>query len=670
MTGSRYVTPYGYAYAPTGQPIPGALLNFYITGSSSLATTYADANLTTPNANPVTADSSGTFPNIFLDPSVTYKVVLSYPTSPPVVVWTADPVIAGTSAGSMAFSQTASYSLGSVGRKLQQFPAIADAPYNADPTGVADASSAITTAAAAGPIWITKGTYLISNNITINSFVYFEAGAVLNIASGKTVTFAGGISADPTQIFSGTGSVAFTNYIPAFGYAEWWGAIPNSSGAAAANLTAINSALIALQKVQLLAEDYWVNGTIIHAVGNHLLAGSGCWYDGVTPDKATRILSTSNSLPILRIGLASFPGTINAMPFGVKAQDIYLNRSVAPLISSNCDGVQMQFCVNSELRNVKSVDSMNSFHFVGVVSSTVIGCQANRVQAGSGAGTDTWNGYWIDGNTNIGAAGGNASLYFIRSQAGCNINSLSTTSANGFYLYSGNYGIQDTFLDHCETVSCYIGTNVAGGGGGQADVHIMHQIDDQVNKFGLYIASLNSTSAVELTDYYCGPSSPAQFAVYVNTCVGAINFKGGQLLMSGFSTIQAINISNSVGVTVNGTIITENNAFVAVGLENASNCRIAPVIHSASHSTTGAGVQLSGTCNANKIEPIVYGQAGAYGFGIQVLGTSDGRNEYNCTGIDSGCISGGAPNKLVRNGTQITAAFTLTGTNTTSGVMT
>lgn len=98
----RYVTPYAYAYDPTGEPIPEALLYFFLGDSSTAAATYFDAGLTVPNTNPVAADATGTFPAIFLDPSLVYKAQLYYPPadgSPPpaiptglVQIWSAYPI--------------------------------------------------------------------------------------------------------------------------------------------------------------------------------------------------------------------------------------------------------------------------------------------------------------------------------------------------------------------------------------------------------------------------------------------------------------------------------------------------------------------------------------------------------------------------------------------------
>lgn len=99
MPGARFVSPYFVWPDSTGEPIPGALLNFYASGSaySVRANTYADSALSTPNSNPVVADDTGTFPNIFLDPAIAYGVVLTYPNdgiNPPVQIWSADPITA------------------------------------------------------------------------------------------------------------------------------------------------------------------------------------------------------------------------------------------------------------------------------------------------------------------------------------------------------------------------------------------------------------------------------------------------------------------------------------------------------------------------------------------------------------------------------------------------
>ena len=95
-SGPRFYLPYQSVFTAAGVPIPGALLNFYITNTNTRANTYSDYALTTPNANPVVALDNGLFPAIFLDPDIVYKAVLTGPNdgiNPPVQIWTADPVV-------------------------------------------------------------------------------------------------------------------------------------------------------------------------------------------------------------------------------------------------------------------------------------------------------------------------------------------------------------------------------------------------------------------------------------------------------------------------------------------------------------------------------------------------------------------------------------------------
>lgn len=101
-TGPRYYTPKAYAFDSTGVTIPNALLNFYLTTSDTRTPTYNNETLTVANANPVKADGAGVFPDIFLDPTITYKVVFTGPDdgiTPPHEYWTADPVLEAWAVG-------------------------------------------------------------------------------------------------------------------------------------------------------------------------------------------------------------------------------------------------------------------------------------------------------------------------------------------------------------------------------------------------------------------------------------------------------------------------------------------------------------------------------------------------------------------------------------------
>lgn len=95
--GTRAYLPYMTVVDNVGVPIPGALMFFYVSETDTPQNTYADAGLTVANANPVVANAAGMFPNVWLDPSLVYKVVLTDALGNE--IWTADPVYGGGSGG-------------------------------------------------------------------------------------------------------------------------------------------------------------------------------------------------------------------------------------------------------------------------------------------------------------------------------------------------------------------------------------------------------------------------------------------------------------------------------------------------------------------------------------------------------------------------------------------
>lgn len=91
----RLVLPIQSAYDNNGDPLAGAKLEFFEAGTSTPLDTYSDSTLSTANTNPVIADSSGRFGDVFMQ-SRSYKVVLK--NSSDVTIWTADPYIVGSTA--------------------------------------------------------------------------------------------------------------------------------------------------------------------------------------------------------------------------------------------------------------------------------------------------------------------------------------------------------------------------------------------------------------------------------------------------------------------------------------------------------------------------------------------------------------------------------------------
>ena len=76
MTGTLLAMPVLRAVDATGAPIAGALLQFYVTGTTTPTPAYTTSALGTPLSNPVVADAGGLFAPIYLDPAVVYRVQL------------------------------------------------------------------------------------------------------------------------------------------------------------------------------------------------------------------------------------------------------------------------------------------------------------------------------------------------------------------------------------------------------------------------------------------------------------------------------------------------------------------------------------------------------------------------------------------------------------------
>ncbi len=86
----------------------GWLLNFYLTSTSTRKDTFSDNGLSSANANPVVADSSGRFGEIFLA-SGTYRVILT--DADAVEIWDADPVAGAIGASGAVDEKTAAYTI-------------------------------------------------------------------------------------------------------------------------------------------------------------------------------------------------------------------------------------------------------------------------------------------------------------------------------------------------------------------------------------------------------------------------------------------------------------------------------------------------------------------------------------------------------------------------------
>lgn len=672
MTTSIATPPKLQFFTAGGIPLSGGKLYSYAAGTTTPLATYTSSTGSTANTNPVILDSRGETDVWF--GAEQYKLKLTSSTD--VEIWTVDNLNGPDQATLAALAASSGSSLvgyiqsgsGAVATTVQA--RLRKVFFTSDYDTFVNA-----VAAAANGTLIVNSTITVSTNTTVPSTVVLQVvnEGIFNIATNVTLTINGCFEAGVYQVFNctGTGAVVINAQFTGVGYPEWWGAVSDNTGASAANRTAINSAIIAMQTTALQPAAYYFEGGPIEILtqGKRLI-GAGANFDGATNGKATRLVATTASIDALQVGPYTDPGGINLFPQGIVVQDISVVRNVAPNIGSLCTGVSVSYTLRTYLANVKSESHMIGFQFDGTVALIAERCNSNRAQAGSGGGTDLWYGYYVNGFSGI-AAGGNASIYLNYCAAGCDVASLQTSASlsYGFYL---NNKFTDAFLESPETVNCAIGINVQGDSSnsaisfGNTDLQIKNPINDQTKLACIVIQGVNKSGSVEVTDGYGGPTAGSTAAIIVDSSYG-VTLRGGQYVMQNHPSVVGISSTGATGLVIDRTIFLECQANV-VSIATCVGSDIRPIIKN-NFTVGGAAVQLSGTCTANYLQPAISGSATGFTIGIQVVGTADARNEYNCSLLDSSAIDGGSGDKLIRNAVQITSTG-LSGTNLVSGVMT
>lgn len=196
MAAGRIVIP-GWmpALDSNGSPIPNAQIYLYLNGTTTLATVYSDDTLTTPIANPVEANSSGQFPEIWADDANLFSVSVDAPYGPPGIPFTFDSIgpatasavievaaEAGTAAANVVVAGKADTNGGNLTEALARafldslkINPVSPENYGATGTGSVNDILGLNLALASGrPVALKKGaTYRIDNTLTI------PAGAVM-----------------------------------------------------------------------------------------------------------------------------------------------------------------------------------------------------------------------------------------------------------------------------------------------------------------------------------------------------------------------------------------------------------------------------------------------------------------------------------------------------------
>lgn len=137
-----------------------------------------------------------------------------------------------------------------------------------------------------GTVVLPPATYSVATNLTIPATVEldFLKGAVLNIASGVTVTYLGDLEAGRYQIFSGSGTVTFNQNAYGFAfYPEWWGAVADNTTESSAALNACIAAAegIGFGRVELALGLYRTTSTVVVSKGSLSIVGPQSYGSGI-----------------------------------------------------------------------------------------------------------------------------------------------------------------------------------------------------------------------------------------------------------------------------------------------------------------------------------------------------------------------------------------------------
>ena len=174
----------------------------------------------------------------------------------------------------------------------------------------------------------------------------------------------------------------------------------------------------------------------------------------------TTLCCTSDSNTIVSFSNWTPSNPTGTEAFGCTLTEVHVCRNITPLKSSACVGILFSGSFN-ELINVSSNDSMVGVHSRYSWHCKIHGCIASRYTSGSGAGTDSWKGFYIDGShISSGTPQGNLELKVSKTIAQCK---PSTVGISYGYIVDG--GFQDVSIEDIVSNTCSYGMRITGESG-------------------------------------------------------------------------------------------------------------------------------------------------------------------------------------------------------------
>jgi hypothetical protein len=266
---------------------------------------------------------------------------------------------------------------------------------------------------------LTPGTWTISDDITITSNITLKvpAGALISVASGKTLTINGPLEAGLYQIFDGEGTVTLSGNVKEV-YPEWFGT--NTTPGTTDMTSAINAALASITTgvVRLLPTIYAVSETLnvpthVHLNGSVLYVstsgGTIIKWIGGNSDDIIQMTSYADLSDMYIYNSNSSTALTGVNCIGTSGTPIMHNNFTNIHVKLCAAGFMWEYSYYETLRNVNTTYNdigydlqslANAITFFGCNSTTdVIGITDTN---GTGASGITWIGGAIENATGFG----------------------------------------------------------------------------------------------------------------------------------------------------------------------------------------------------------------------------------------------------------------------------
>lgn len=520
---------------------------------------------------------------------------------------------------------------------------------------------------------LAAGDYGVDRDLTVTGDVLLLPGARIEVARGRTLTFAGDFQAPASRVFTGAGRVDLNRSRALVARPEWWGAVGDD--AAVDCLPALEAAIAAHGRVALLAVGYHLSGTLRITLPNRRIEGMTGVADG--RGAISRLVLTRPDGDVLQVGPDRDPGGPGAFLPGVFLHMFELARSVPVAGGGSLErggpaGLRVQYATACQFENLTSMEHATGYVLRGVVRSFLRNCSAYRSRPG--AAGDGFVGFLFDGSAEFGLAGGNASLYVDECVASTG-GGVKLARTIGAYLPGA---FADIFLTRFEMATMTDGIVVDGLAAradgqrtrsGNGNLHIAMPVLDAVSHAGLTLSRLAPYAVVDVVDPYVAVVPGSLAAIQIVEGSGMTTITGGQLIgwgdAGGGGDAVGVHAVNAAGLTVRGLKILGHRR--PVGLTACRDFDIDISINNPAQPASQAAVQMA-ACDRGTVRARVTGGTGVFPQGVRLDGQANGRIAVDVTGVNPAAIAAGTAGKLVWDRTPVRAAGPF-GTNLASGIM-